>query len=129
MKIAFSIDNPQRDLKGILLISKYLLEKDHEVFLIPMHTLSIDTFLINPDVMVFNYVRPNNERLIKKVKDLGIKTFILDTEGGVLSENGLDSPKKWAENFKAKKYKDIIDGYFFWCPRDACFFSPPMSMY
>ena len=114
MKIAFSIDNPQRDLKGILLISKYLIEKDHEVFLIPMHTLSIDVFFINPDVMVFNYVRPNNEKLIRRVKDFGIKTFILDTEGGVLSKNGFDSPKKWAENFKLKKYKDIVDGYFFW---------------
>ena len=114
MKIGFTVDNPKRDLKGIILITKHLLEKNHDVILFPMKYVSIDSIFSGIDVMVFNYIRPNNINLIKKLRFMGIKIFILDTEGGVVSENGLDSPKNWAKSFKDLKYYKYVDGYFFW---------------
>tara|TARA_B100001057_G_scaffold26592_1_gene24389 strand:- start:12347 stop:13714 length:1368 start_codon:yes stop_codon:yes gene_type:complete len=114
MKVGFSVDNPQRDLRGILLIANHLISQGHKVYLIPMYSLSFDIFLLNLDVMIFNYLRPNNRKLVKKIHSLGVETYILDTEGGVVSSKGLDSPNKWAKSFKDSGYRDFIDGYFFW---------------
>jgi len=117
MRIGFTIDNPKRDLKGLIITSKNLIQEGHEVVLFPMRYVSIDAILGQLDVMVFNYIRPNNLRLIKKLISNGIKIYILDTEGGILSEDGLDSPDNWARSFKQLRYHKYVDGYFFWGQR------------
>ena len=117
MRIGFTVDNPKRDLKGLIITSKHLIENGHDVVLFPMKYVSIDSVLSQLEIMIFNYIRPNNINLIKKLSSLGVKIYILDTEGGVISESGLDSPNNWAKSFKNLEYYKYVDGYFFWGER------------
>lgn len=114
MKIGIIVDNPKRDLNGCSLLAYELGKKNHEVFLIPMYTQGYDIPLLALDLVVLNYARLTNFELIKIYRKLGIKVVVNDTEGGVLSESGLNSPKNWAHFMKSSQIFRYLDGYTFW---------------
>lgn len=117
MNIGLILDNPKRDLYGLLLISYFLLEKGHSVFIIPMYQQGYEVPLLDLDVILMNYLRPNNIGLIKGYHDMGISVAIMDTEGGVLSESGSDSPDKWALTMRHLEADKYIKSYMFWGDR------------
>ena len=116
MKIGIIIDNPIRDLPGILLLTRNLLKYNNEVYLIPMYFQGFDIEFLNIDILILNYVRSNNYNLIKKYKSFGIQIYVLDTEGGVISDHGADSLENWPKLLIKDKANKLIDGYFFWGP-------------
>jgi surface carbohydrate biosynthesis protein len=82
-KVAFIVDNPNRDLAGLTLTALYLARKGIETHLIPMYDQFQHVCDILPDILVLNYVRQENRQLIKLYHSMGIKLAVLDTEGGV----------------------------------------------
>src|SRR3989344_8262410 len=114
MKIGLVLDNPKRELHGHLLVTEELANAGHEVYIIPMYQQGLDIPLLGLDVVVMNYVRPNNRELIAAYRELGVHVLVLDTEGGVLSEEGANAPGKWASSLRENGLMDLVDGYLFW---------------
>jgi surface carbohydrate biosynthesis protein len=81
-KIVIIVDNPLRDLPACALLAAELAKR-HSVYLTPMSQASNDIFVIRPDLVLLNYLRPTNGPLVIKLIDAGIAYSILDTEGGI----------------------------------------------
>jgi surface carbohydrate biosynthesis protein len=114
MRIGLILDNPRRDLGGIILTVFHLITKGHKVFIIPLYDQGYDVPLLNLDVLVVNYVRKNNIEFLQTYKKLGIFIAVMDTEGGVLPESGNFSPEFLAKSFRQNQASDFVDHYFFW---------------
>ena len=79
----YIVDNSQRDLSCI---AWWIFNSGHhnnqKVCLLPASELQSDFFVSErPDVIVWNYARPNNIDAIKYAKWLNIYNIIHDTEG------------------------------------------------
>lgn len=89
-KIVILTDNPKRDLLGNLLLSLELLKKKNiKVFLTPFNLTEKEILNIEPNIIIFNYLRFQNSKLILLAIEKKIKVVILDTEGGAF-ENDKD---------------------------------------
>ncbi len=114
MRIGLVLDNPKRDLGGILLIAYQLMKQNHMIFIIPLYDQGYDIPLLNLDLLVVNYVRKNNIEFLQTYKELGIFITVMDTEGGVLPETGNFSPEFLAKLFSRNHGNTFVDHYFFW---------------
>jgi surface carbohydrate biosynthesis protein len=117
VKIGIVLDNPKRDLRGVVLVAYELLKRRAEVYIMPMYQHGYDVPLVAPDAVLVNYARPNNRTLLQMFHDLGIRVMVSDTEGGVLSESGADAPLNWARKFGELNFGRFVDHYFFWGTR------------
>lgn len=107
-RICLILDNPLRDLDGLCLIAWHLAQAGAEVFLVPMHNQGFDIPCLKPDVVLANYVRPNNHELLKLYNRLGIRVAVLDTEGV-----GSWWPKH-AERLRNQNARFVVDQYYCW---------------
>ena len=107
-RICLVLDNPLRDLDGILLIASFLLEQNCEVFIVPMDVQNFDALALKPDVVLVNYVRKNNLKLLNLYKIYGIKVAVLDTEGV-----GRWWPKH-SHLLKSQNANELVDHYYCW---------------
>ena len=80
-KACILVDNPLRDLEGMVLIAYHLSKLNFQCFLTPMYFQAFDILSIKPDIVVINYLRKNNVNLIKRFVSEKIKIVVLDTEG------------------------------------------------
>ena len=85
MRIALIVDNPMRDLPGLVLVGAHLVNAGATVYLVPMNLQQWEVFSLAPDYVLVNYCRKNNEVLLGRMMRAGIRVGVLDTEGGVLS--------------------------------------------
>ncbi len=83
--VALVVDNPLRDLPGLTLLAARLCILGVDCHLIPMQRQDLEVRSLAPDVVVMNYLRPGNERLVRQFLDAGIAVVVSDTEGGILS--------------------------------------------
>ena len=81
IRICIIVDNPLRDLDGLVLVAWHLAKMNFHVYLVPMYAQISDVKAISPDFILANYVRANNVDTLKRFKALGIKIGVLDTEG------------------------------------------------
>lgn len=114
MRVGLILDNPKRDLNGLLMLSHELVQRGHEAFIVPMYLQGYDFPWLKLDGIVLNYMRPGNAALVKSFHEAGTRVYILDTEGGILSSDGPDAPENWARFFRSNGFDRIVDGYFFW---------------
>jgi surface carbohydrate biosynthesis protein len=114
MNVALVVDSPKRDLDGVLLVAYQLALQGADAYIVPMYQQGYDVPLLRPDAVLANYARENNRELLAAYRALGICVAVLDTEGGVLSESGSDSPASWARAVQASGLGSCIDEYFFW---------------
>lgn len=113
-RVALILDNPKRDLDGLALVACQLLHRGARPTVVPMYQQGYDLPLLTPDVVLVNYARLNNKDLLATYRAIGSRVAVMDTEGGVLSEQGADSPENWARHFRVSGFADLVDGYFFW---------------
>lgn len=114
MRIGLVVDNPARDLAGLVLVADRLSARGATTFLVPLYQQGVDVPLLDLDVVVANYVRPNNLPLLRSYAEAGTAIAVLDTEGGVLSEDGVDAPHNWARAAAATGLGDLVARYCFW---------------
>lgn len=117
MRIGIVVDNPTRDLTGGVLLSRELASRGAEAILIPLYQQGTDVPLLGLDALVLNYARLNYLGIMRTYRELGVSLFVLDTEGGVLSEHGADAPESWAQSFRQNGFHELLEGYFFWGER------------
>lgn len=112
MRIALLVDNPFRDLRGLVLLANYLRRKGQEVFLVPMNQRGVELWALAPDYVLFNYMRNNNDRFIVRLIEAGVDVGILDNEGGVIV--GFDLYEKVMA--PDPDHRAAITHYFCWGP-------------
>lgn len=87
-KVVLVVDNPIRDLHGIIILALYLSNHNIKSYLVSMNELydnkGEEIWRICPDFVLLNYMRVNNQWLIEKLVAAKIAIGVLDTEGGVL---------------------------------------------
>jgi surface carbohydrate biosynthesis protein len=105
-RVCIIVDNPLRDLDGLVLTGWFLARRGVEVFLLSMSN-NYEAFFLSPDMVVVNYVRKANSDFVARCKRMGFPVGVLDTEGGVLKD---------AEAYFAKvfNYVDTVDLYCLW---------------
>ena len=107
--VCLIVDNPLRDLEGLVLLGRQLAAKGATVTLVPMYEQGFDVPALRPDLVLVNYTRPNNADLIKSYKRAGILVGVLDTEG-----IGGKNPDQFAEMVKSVGCTDLVDLYCVW---------------
>lgn len=113
-RVVLIVDNPLRDLDGLVLVARELARRGAEAFLAPMYDQAFVVERVKPDVVVANYVRPNNARLLLHYRRQGVRVVVVDTEGAA---------GKAAEDLAAllahTGLADLADAYCVWGQRQA----------
>lgn len=107
--VCLIVDNPLRDLEGLVLLGRQLAAENAKVTLVPMYEQGFDVPRLRPDLVLVNYTRPNNADLIKSYKRAGILVGVLDTEG-----IGGKNPDQFAEMVRSVGCTDLVDLYCVW---------------
>lgn len=107
--VCLIVDNPLRDLEGLVLLGRQLAASGARVTLVPMYEQGFDVPALRPDLVLVNYTRPNNADLIRSYKRAGILVGVLDTEG-----IGGKNPDQFAEMVKRAGCTDLVDLYCVW---------------
>jgi surface carbohydrate biosynthesis protein len=107
--VCLIVDNPLRDLEGLVLLGWQLAANGAAVTLVPMYEQGFDVPALRPDLVLVNYTRPNNADLIRSYKRAGILVGVLDTEG-----IGGKNPDQFAEMVKSAGCTDLVDLYCVW---------------
>ncbi len=84
-KIALLVDNPFRDLPGLVLVAKELASRGAKCFLIPMNLREQEIWPLAPDFVLLNHLRTVYEDFLEDLYSAGISVGVLDTEGSVFS--------------------------------------------
>src|SRR5437868_8985707 len=107
--VCLIVDNPLRDLEGLVMLGRQLATRGVKVTLVPMYEQGFDVPALQPDLVLLNYTRPNNADLIKHYKRAGILVGVLDTEG--IGGNNAD---QFAALVKSAGCTDLVDLYCVW---------------
>ncbi|MGE3710651.1 MAG: surface carbohydrate biosynthesis protein [Hyphomicrobiaceae bacterium] len=108
-RVCLIVDNPLRDLEGLVLLAWQLACAGARSWLVPMYDQGFDVPALKPDLVLVNYTRANNSDLIKTYKNAGILVGVLDTEGiaGKSSEH-------FAEMVASANCGRLVDLYCVW---------------
>ena len=85
MRVALVVDNPYRDLPGLVLVAVRLCQQGITCYLVPMNLQWRELAALAPDFVLLNYLRTVNQDLAWQLMNAGIKVGVLDTEGGIFS--------------------------------------------
>jgi surface carbohydrate biosynthesis protein len=107
--VCLIVDNPLRDLEGLVLLGRELATRGVKVTLVPMYEQGSDVIALQPDLVLVNYTRPNNADVIKHYKRAGILVGVLDTEG-----IGGTNADQFAMLVRTAGSPDLIDLYCVW---------------
>ena len=111
LRICLVVDNPLRDLEGIVLVAWHLARQGATVYLVPMYDQGTAVLGVEPDVVVVNYARTTNRELLRVYHEAGILVSVLDTEGGIV-----DSLEEYATSVKRNGTAPYIDQMLMWGP-------------
>jgi len=115
--LGFVVDHPRRDLPGAATFAHAAASRGCDTYLIPMYEQGTDVPLLPLDALVVNYARPANTDLVKTYTSEGLPVFVLDTEGGILTETGTNTPERLGSLLKERGFDQTLAGYFFWGSR------------
>ncbi|MDY6876668.1 MAG: surface carbohydrate biosynthesis protein [Chloroflexota bacterium] len=84
-RIALLVDNPYRDLPGLVLAAWRLCQDGATCYLVPMNLRDREVWPLAPDFALLNHFRTIYESLVQNMMVAGILVGVLDTEGSVFS--------------------------------------------
>lgn len=113
-RVGLVVDHPLRDLHAITLLAHLLARRGHEAVLMPFYGQSLDLGLVRPDLLVLNYVRPANLAFVREARRRGVSLAVLDTEGGLLPEEGPTSARGVAGFLRDSGLDEELALYMFW---------------
>ena len=85
MRIALVVDNPYRDLPGLVLLAWRLCRSGATCYLVPVNLRNIELWHLAPDFVLFSYFRPANQELARQLMEADIRVGVLDSEGSIFS--------------------------------------------
>lgn len=114
MKVGFIVDHPKRDLSGGIMGVYAMAKRRIDTHLIPLWDHAIDVPLLDLDALFVNFVRSVNSEFVRSYIEMGISVWVLDTEGGVLADDGPNTLAHLAAYVRDSGYARYLEGYFFW---------------
>ncbi len=114
VRVGYIVDHPKRDMPGGLMVSGAFARRGVETALVPLYEQAVDVPLLGLDALVVNFARPVNLELVRAYTRMGIPIWVLDTEGGVLADDGGNSPDRMAAYVRDSGFAPLLTGYFFW---------------
>lgn len=115
-RIGLVVDHPLRDLHGMVLVAHLLSQAGHSVVLMPFYAQSFDLALGRLDLLLVNQARPLNLRLMREALRRRIPLAVLDTEGGLMPEEGPISPTGIAQFLSRTGLDRSLSSYMTWGP-------------
>ena len=116
-RIGLVVDHPLRDLDGLCLVAQMLAERGHEAVLLPFYAQHFDLPNLDLDALVLNYARPANLPLARSAIARGVAVCVLDTEGGLIPEEGPTSAGGMAKFLRQSGLDAELSLYLFWGER------------
>ncbi len=117
MHLGVIVDHPKRDLPGAVMLAAALVRRGCRASIIPLYEQGVDVPLLGLDALIVTFARPANVDLVDGYKRMGLPVYVLDTEGGVLTESGANSPEQLARYVSRSGFRELLAGYFFWGSR------------
>ena len=108
-KVCLIVDNPSRDLDGLILLGHHLAGPNIDIYLVPMYFQNLEIPAICPDMVVVNFLRKENLELVKSYSNAGIQVVVIDTEGGIW-----ESEMQFIKSIQHKDNEKYISKYLFW---------------
>ncbi|WP_448585433.1 surface carbohydrate biosynthesis protein [Thermaurantiacus sp.] len=108
-QVALIVDNPLRDLDGLVLVAFELAGRGYRSVLVPMYDQAYDIEAADASVVVLNYLRSNNLDLVARWQAQGRRIIVLDSEG-----NAGKTADDYARLVSAAGALDLVDGYCVW---------------
>lgn len=108
-RVCLIVDNPLRDLDGLVLLGWQLARRGVDAWLVPMYEQSFDVRAVDADLVLVNYVRANNLDHVMAYRCEGIRVGVLDTEGV-----GGKTPAEFASMVAASGGAAAVDLYCVW---------------
>jgi surface carbohydrate biosynthesis protein len=84
MRIALIVDNPYRDLPGLVLLAARLCQKGAKCYLVPLNLASVELSALAPDFVLLTSLRKPRQWFASQLLEAGIRVGVLDSEGGVM---------------------------------------------
>jgi len=84
-RIAILVDNPYRDLPGLVLVAWHLCQNGATCYLIPMNLRGKEVWTLAPDFVLLNHFRTVYDKFVANMMAVGIFVGVLDTEGSIYS--------------------------------------------
>ncbi len=110
-RVCLIVDNPLRDLDGLVLVAWQLAQLNCEAWLVPMYEQAFDVRAIDSDFVLLNYARPNNRSHLCAYLAEGVRVGVLDTEGV-----GGKSADEFARLVASDMGSGLVDLYCVWGP-------------
>jgi surface carbohydrate biosynthesis protein len=107
--ISLIVDNPARDLDGLVLQAFELASRGGKALLVPMYDQAYDVPSSGSDAVILNYLRPNNVDLAIGWKRGGMRILVLDTEGAAGK-----TAEDYAQLVTSVEGLDLVDAYCVW---------------
>jgi surface carbohydrate biosynthesis protein len=82
-RVALVVDHPERDLPGLVLTALDLAQRGVVCHLVPVNLQEREIWALEPDFVLFNYLRRSNERFAAQLRSAGIAFGSIDTEGAI----------------------------------------------
>ena len=108
--VALVVDNPKRDLPGIVLLGHELVQRGLKPYLVPMNLQQAEITALPVSGVLINYLRPNNEPLVAGLLEAGVRVVVCDTEGGVFR----DVERLVAKMSKRDDVRGAVEAYCAW---------------
>lgn len=83
MRIALVVDNPLRDLPGMVLVATRLCELGATCYLVPMNLEWLEVGSLTPDFVLLTNLRGPKQRFARRLLEAGVRIGVLDCEGAV----------------------------------------------
>jgi len=109
--VCLIVDNPLRDLNGLILLAYQLVKRGMDVWLVPMYEQWNEIQAIRPDAVMVNYLRDNNRNHVISYLRAGMMVGVLETEGV-----GGRSLNEYRQLVSTTGCADLLDLYCLWGP-------------
>ncbi len=83
-RVALIVDNPYRDLPGILLLARRLCQDGVTCYLVPTNLEWREVGALAPDFVLLTNIRRPRQEFARRLLDAGIRVAVLESEGGVM---------------------------------------------
>ena len=112
--VCLIVDNPLRDLNGLVLLAYQLASRGGDVWLVPMYDQWNEIQAIRPTAVMMNYLRENNSSHVLSYLQAGMMVGVLETEG--VGGRSLD---EYRQLISTTGYANLLDLYCFWGPNQS----------
>ena len=107
-KVAIIVDDIVRDLIPLTLLAIELHKKNLKPYLVPARLQVLEIRKIRPDFIIINYLRKENEEIVKYYKNSGVAVGLLDQEGGAFIDYQKFEEIKLSKNLQLRNSIDLV---------------------